>query len=810
MTTSTTIPSLPAAIHRKGRLLVLAMLVLLPLCYIPQDIVYNYLDTPRRLLMLLGAGLLAALTLAAWAARRQAVLRWCPTLDRPVLYFLLAATFSAITAFFGSMIYVSFGPVWSQDSIWLVLAGVLLYCGVKEFLREPADREAAIVAMVLTGGVMAIIGMLDFFRPMGLSEAFSGHRLVAMLGNPMFTGTYFAMLIPLGGCVGFTLRGRMRILVLGCTLLMLPALAFTMARAAWVGLALTVLLLLGVVLSRAYTLGKGVLMPIAIGVLALIIGVGVLVGVHPGVRARVAHVIDMRDNTAQSRMVFMQGALNAFLGFDQDEFNVTKQVNRPTVLLGWGIGNMRYVYPQFRPNTKVTEMGVPMNRGYSSALPHNTPLQVAAEMGILGLATYLILVFALFRAGMLRLRDAQNPPLLVLGVLGFVFANIFSNLLTFDNAATMGYFWMGAGLLAAMGASDVRVGVPKGRVVRDFSPARLVMTSVLAWFVVGIFVVAVGTQSAAAFLVQRAVNRASGAYDIFTSLQNRGLQAAAASSEIGTVRSALVAAEHDARMAQRLTVIPEATVIQALFTVHQMQSMVASTPESAIALANEELVPNLMQGFRAFPREPVLLRSAIMTNMQYGNYQKAIQLATYLSSLEPHSAEVRLMLADAYEALKQYEEAVYETENAIRLDPLYGQAWANLAQIYFVRAKSEAGGNVKKNANSSYVNFKKADDLDFDFATYPPMINAYALVAYFANDMPTAKVMASRIAAPQLREEFVADLNVLQQVTQRDAEATELRETAQAMWTMQEGATAQSVPSESMQLLLPTLQRLRQ
>ena len=131
--------TMPPNIASWGQRIFLILLIAGPLCsFPPAKVFYNSLDTPRRLLLLLGAGLLAALICKAWSLRRQVVLRW-HVLDWYVLAYFLGCVVSSIGGAYPRVSF--FGPVWSQDGLALLWICVVMYFAIKEFFRTPEEVE---------------------------------------------------------------------------------------------------------------------------------------------------------------------------------------------------------------------------------------------------------------------------------------------------------------------------------------------------------------------------------------------------------------------------------------------------------------------------------------------------------------------------------------------------------------------------------------------------------------------------------------------------------------------------------------------
>ena len=143
------------------------------------------------------------------------------------------------------------------------------------------------------------------------------------------------------------------------------ALGLTYVRGAWLGFAAGAL-------AAIAGLGRRGLVAAA----ALVIVAGGLVLALPTIRARVETIGDPNNDTTRDRMAMM------LVGFD---------IVAAHPLTGIGPEGVKRVYPKMVP---------PEGMRRSTSHLHNTPLQIAAERGLVGLAAWLWIFVAFFhRAG---------------------------------------------------------------------------------------------------------------------------------------------------------------------------------------------------------------------------------------------------------------------------------------------------------------------------------------------------------------------------------------------------------------------------
>ena len=297
-----------------ARRAIFAVFLLFPLLFLSPDVqLLNPTDMPRRLLLALLAGLLPAAVLYGWGVEGKAHWRR-HLLDLPVLLFFLGAFIAGLRGVY-PMVSL-FSTLWVQDFTALTALGigVALYFGVKEFIHGEKPVEDAAFALVLVGGVEAIIALLDHFCHLGLHPAFSGHRLVGTLGNPMFAGTFFAMLIPLA--IGAALGTA------------------NLRRRPWLLASIAVMSLALLLTYYAQFLGRGgrrpasslpcwragaywptrqrlspVVLAVSLAALLVTLALGMLI---PQLRSRVLSITNSRDETRQTRVVYMTAAWRIF------------------------------------------------------------------------------------------------------------------------------------------------------------------------------------------------------------------------------------------------------------------------------------------------------------------------------------------------------------------------------------------------------------------------------------------------------------------------------------------------------------------
>ena len=178
---------------------------------------------------------------------------------------------------------------------------------------------------------------------------------------------FYSIYMTLGGVLALVLtltlprlpQLRHRAAAMAAWLVGVAAFALTLVRGAWVGYAAGMAVLLLTVRRQAPLFTGVLLVPMAL--LAV-----------PGVRQRAMTVVDVTDPTARERVAMWSAGLTLV---------------REHPVIGIGPGQVKRVYPEYAPAYAV--------RRHTSHL-HNTPLQIAVERGLVGLALWAWIFVAFF------------------------------------------------------------------------------------------------------------------------------------------------------------------------------------------------------------------------------------------------------------------------------------------------------------------------------------------------------------------------------------------------------------------------------
>ncbi len=354
---------------------------LLPLAFLP-----NLVDEfvlPKLLLVRLVLVAVTISLLVRWVAEGRVAWRRTP-LDLPLLAFVASAALSTIFAVNRNV--ALFGTYDRWEGLLTIVTYALLFWLAVQLISGEADARGVSWSLLVSGyfiGAAAILqsafGLLGggYFR-----EGTNGPiRADVTLANPDFLGIFLAMLIPIAVAKMVSRHpGTTRILSANLVVVLALGLLATFTRAAWIGAAI------GVIVVLALRRGRFHLWPVLISVALVVAGFGVLAGV---VASRPSNAKGGFGNALVARIVSI-GNLNS--GTEATRLKTwgdTLPLIASRPILGWGPDTFGLVYPQYQSGNK---------NGTLWDKPHQDALGVAASQGILGLLAYIWILVAFVRA----------------------------------------------------------------------------------------------------------------------------------------------------------------------------------------------------------------------------------------------------------------------------------------------------------------------------------------------------------------------------------------------------------------------------
>jgi O-antigen ligase len=392
-------------------------------------------------LLLMGLWIRQAWVQRVWRIRRT-------PFDLPLIVFLLAAGLSAcfsldprLSLFGAYKIYV-FGVI-------PMAAFALLFWFTAQTANEALTRQVRTAAVAAAVGA-AFYGFLQFTG----SELFdrmppsAGGRVWSSLGNPLYLGAVCMMAAALAGGWLFQ-RGQGSLWkAVGPALLlmaMVGGMALALSRSAWVG-ALTG----AVILLAAHRRSLKQFVPLGI----FLAGGILLTTLLPGVRARAADMFSLQEGSNAARVAGWKAGLSVWK-------------TRP-----WAGAGPDTFFQAFRPHRSLDYVRA-TGAYVTQADAHNDVIQIAATMGLMGMAVWLWLLFIFSRNVLNVLADPLRA-----GFAAALVALLVQNQFNFSSVSTSAWAAVFAALMCAGGDTSER---PLSAPLRGFLSLLLLASPLGVW-----------------------------------------------------------------------------------------------------------------------------------------------------------------------------------------------------------------------------------------------------------------------------------------------------------------------------------------
>lgn len=337
--------------------------------------------------------------------------------------------FAAVLLLLGGVF--SINPASSLKSVALHLSYIMLYFVAANTVKSRRlIRKAA--GSLLTAGFLA--GLLGIYQSIvGLESSVTwidakmfadiGSRVIGPFDNPNVFGEYIVLLLPLAIAVAFRLRGKLQLLGAGAACTMTLALIYTWSRGAWLAAILSV----GVFLLLYSSAFLKLVLPV------LLIAPFTPAVLPASILNRLMSIGDMADTSTAYRVSIWTASVRMI---------------KSMFLSGIGTGSDVFltVYPMFALS------------GASYALhAHNLFLQITIEMGFVGIAVFLVMLWLFFRTVLscyytVKQRDTSTLVMaLGMGVLALLFQGLTDYV--WFNYRVMLMFWLAVGLAVGISRS---------------------------------------------------------------------------------------------------------------------------------------------------------------------------------------------------------------------------------------------------------------------------------------------------------------------------------------------------------------------
>ncbi|OLR64455.1 polymerase [Peptoniphilus porci] len=332
---------------------------------------YPFVPDALGLIMLLSMGFFVLLRAALYKEKFTVGARTVP-----IAIFAFIIVFSTIT---------SIDPSGSIRDLALNAAGISFLFAMTNSIKTKGELNAFISTLLLSALVVALLGVMQYFtgvemRPEWLDTENNTDiavRVYSVFFNPNILAEYLVLITPIAvGITWHTKSMKKKFLFAASTGILLICIVMTLSRGGWVGIALAALAFVLLVDRRLLLLG----VPIILGGLAVL---------PQKVVDRITSIGSTVDTSNLYRIKIWQ---------------ITKEVIRDNLVAGVGFG-----YMPFKETFEKYIRTMPIYHA------HNTYLEIAAEIGIVGFIFFMLLLLATLKYDYTNLVKSEDKYFKYLG-----------------------------------------------------------------------------------------------------------------------------------------------------------------------------------------------------------------------------------------------------------------------------------------------------------------------------------------------------------------------------------------------------------
>jgi O-antigen ligase len=302
-----------------------------------------------------------------------------------------------------------------------IIKNALLYFIVLETVYNKRVFKNALVIFVFSAVLISLTAYFQYFKGTDFLRGYSGSigNIRASFTNRNSFGGWLIVVVPLllGVIISSELKIKkiMKYALIIILISLLICLILTYSRAAWMGLAISAIF----ILTYFYKLVTTKLRPVLALSLLFIIVASFFV-LPSDIKARIGSTFRL-ENSTLFRIELWKESLDIIEDFP---------------LLGVGPNNYSKVYPLYSKTKEIT-------------YPHNSFLQMATEIGIFGVFSFIYFLIIFFRKAMEKFKETKDYLVLCLSAsaLAFIIQSFFDvNLYSLQLAAL---FWIILGMVSS-------------------------------------------------------------------------------------------------------------------------------------------------------------------------------------------------------------------------------------------------------------------------------------------------------------------------------------------------------------------------
>ena len=446
----------------------LAVIFLIPLFFNPLGHQAFYLN--KALLLQFLVITMLAFWVADWIHSRASHqgLKWKSILTSPLHLSILAFGLLAIVATAASITpAISFwGSYFRKSGLLTLICWILFFLIVAHHLRSRQQLYRAIYALLLSSGIVSVLGILQQFFPNILLVKECTGRVFATSGNALSLSIFLAMVIPLNLALivnSWNKRNEGKNTRILGGLIILLSLQFWCLWLAQYSITILIFIiapvifitLLGIVKRKRLLLSFGTMSLLILGIIAVLLLAPLI---SPGTTNETPEIEeseftvsaeDFELVTLAWRVQYWRSAIDIVFESPEIPFS-NDRLHSLRTFIGYGPETFIVTYQRFFPEEMEdfhSLLSVPLTR------PHNHYLYLAATIGLLGLASFLsilaIFFYLCFRY--LRMSTSDIYKLLLIALMASMAQYMADSLFNPSTISPELVFWLLLSLVFAIG-----------------------------------------------------------------------------------------------------------------------------------------------------------------------------------------------------------------------------------------------------------------------------------------------------------------------------------------------------------------------
>jgi O-antigen ligase/Flp pilus assembly protein TadD len=533
----------------------------------------------------------------------------------PLCFFTVILT---ISLFLGNNIIISLGDYFNFISY------IILFFITLNFIKSEKEFNVLIKIFFITSFLVALYTLIQYY---GL-DFYYAHlgKLTSTIGQKNWISNYLAMIFPIAFSF-FLLENNRNIKYIYLTLLVVlyTTLLICQSRGIWISIFLTLIVAFIIIfrykLDNIFTKNKKWLIYLLIIFLAITV------------------IYSTENPLNKSRLTVTERALSTFEVAEDPSINtrflmwkVSIEMFKDKPAFGLGIGTFKYHYLDYQAAYLIDHPNYIRNSG-KAAEAHNEYLQIAAEMGIIGLIVFLSIIFAFYYIvyQYFEKEDNKKNLLIIFGILMGITSCLIHCLFTFPFHVPA----LGAIFFILFGLTLAYMNISSGNMNKSMIEIRLNIYTGIKYILlcIAVLVAIIGARHLAIKPYMAEINYYKGAKYFAEQNNNLALEYFEKASRLDSNNGRIM---------------------------HALGS-------SYYQLGLQEEARNILQSTKEIYKDRNTCRNLGLSYMQSGNYEKAIEEFEQAIYLDPKFYEAYNDLASLYVYQGEYAKAIETWQKAIDL-----------------------------------------------------------------------------------------------------------------------------------------------